>query len=321
MKNELRLKLKRTIAKLIGIVLIIIIVYAILKFITIMIGFDQNEKNLTYEEMREEKKNTAIFEGDISEKDKDIFADYIENFYNHCNKKEYEQAYDMISNECKENLFPNIEEFKKDIDQKFDKLKAFDYQNLSNVDNIYVYQFYLFDDVSAYGANTIPDKKIYYLAIIKNKDNDIKISLNGYLNSEKLNYKYSINGMNIDIVRRDIYYDHVDYIFNINNKNKENVVFRYDNARLIVSNSARNYTFNNTKHVLSYIFINSHQEKEIKLSFEKSFDTIRVKENLIKIEDMYLLDAESFNKLMANQISINQLSEFNYTSTNIDLGL
>lgn len=321
MRNEIKVKIGRNIKKLLYIIIVVVLVYAALIFITKMIGFNSEEKNLSYEEMREEKKNTAIFEGKIDESDKDAFSDYIEKFYNHCNKKEYEQAYAMISNECKEKLFPTIEEFKKDIDQKFDKLKAYDYQNLSNVDNTYVYQFYLFDDVSAYGANSIPDKKIYYIAITKNNDKDIKISLNGYLNSEDLNYKYDINGMSIKIKRRDIYYDHVDYIFTINNKNKENVVFRYDNAKLIVSNNNRDYTFSNTSHVLSYIFINAYQEKDIKMSFEKSFDTTRVKENLIKIENIYLLESETFDKLMRNEVSINQLNVLNCTSTNIDLGL
>ena len=320
MNINIKKKIKTMSKKLILILIVMIIIYIILKLLSGVFINGDKKIEMTYDQKLKEKADTAIFEGKIDEDDKDKFSNYINTYVNACNQKDYEKVYSMITDECKNQFYPNIEDLKEYIDLKFDRLKMYEYQNLSNVDNMYVYQLFLFDDVSAYGTLTSPKKSINYISIIKDENKNIKLSLNGYLNTEIINKKYQISNMNILIKSRDIYYDHVDFNIQFENLGNQNLVFRYDNAKYIISNDTKNVIYQNTNHILEYLFINANSDKELMLSFDKSFDSTKYNDNKIEINDLYLLDATKFQRIITEQVSINSLPK-DYISTNIELGL
>ena len=89
--------------------LVIIVINYILK------NFKQEElPKTTYEP------HIAIMDNsEVPEKLQDPIENLIDKYINYCNNKEYENAYTMISSNCRNALYPDIESFKKYIDSIF----------------------------------------------------------------------------------------------------------------------------------------------------------------------------------------------------------
>ena len=76
----------------------------------------------------------------VPEKLKEPINTTIDTYFNYCNNKQYNEAYAMVSDECKEVYFPKIEAFKEYIDIVFNEKKIYYLQNFSNYNGMYIYR-------------------------------------------------------------------------------------------------------------------------------------------------------------------------------------
>ena len=83
---------------------------------------------------------------------KEPINNLIDNYVNYCNNKEYENAYNLLSNEFKSKYCNTLDGFKSYVDELFDEKKIYNIQNYSNVDNVYVYRIRLLEDILATGT-------------------------------------------------------------------------------------------------------------------------------------------------------------------------
>ena len=95
---------------------------------------------------------TVIAGGDISKEMQQQNASIVEKFVQYCNQKDVANAYELLTDECKEELYPNIESFKKNyIDIKFKEPKQFSMQSWYADGGAYTYKIVLTDDMLASG--------------------------------------------------------------------------------------------------------------------------------------------------------------------------
>lgn len=160
---------------------------------------------------------------DVPETYKQPINNLIDNYINYCNNKEYESAYDLLSEEYKNIYCKSIETFKNYVDKKFDVKKIYNIQNYSNVNNTYVYRIRIMENILATGTT---DKYEYVeeKIAIKEENGVLKLSLGGYCGSKELNIETENEYVKTKIVKKDMTYDEETYTIEFTNKSSYYIV-------------------------------------------------------------------------------------------------
>lgn len=162
----------------------------------------------------------------VPEKLQNPIEQLIAEFVEKCNEKDYENAYNLLSEECRNNEYGDIELFKLYVDSVFPNKKIFNIQNFSNKDNVYVYIVTILNDILASGMNNETDNETYSEKfVIKDEDGQLKLSIRQYIGREECTYIYEDEYMKIKIESVDIKYDNVKYNLKITNKSDYYLVF------------------------------------------------------------------------------------------------
>ena len=202
-----------------------IIFYILIGIIFIIISF--SSMNYYYNKKEEEKQknivdnNITIENGYSNEKNvkmddiktesvKELKNDTIENtmkiFVSYCNNGDYESAYDMLTDECKETLkYYDAKTFKDAyIDIRFKEAQEYTLTKwASNNDAITCLISFNGDLLTSGGAKYTANEEYY--TFIK-KDKSYKINLNNYIYSEAKNTKYLFDNVDVKIDNIDIYH-------------------------------------------------------------------------------------------------------------------
>ena len=163
------------------------------------------------------------FTESVPEKLKEPISEVIDKYFEYCNNKDYENAFNLLSDEYKKEHEITLEEFKKDIDEKFDTKKLYSIQNYSNKNKTYVYQINTFNDILESGTTD----EYYYnqeKMVIKEENGSLKISLNGYCGSEEKDIDVEDEFMNIKITKKYINYNHSTYEVTVKNKTNDYII-------------------------------------------------------------------------------------------------
>ena len=128
--------------KLLIIGIIIVIILGIITFITTK----KDDKTINYAELTDAEAQIAIEEKlDTIEKNKlselgerDRIEYYISSFVSEIEKKNYEDAYEMLYEDFKKNNFPTLASFEEYAKSKFPSMMAVKYDNIERNDNVYI---------------------------------------------------------------------------------------------------------------------------------------------------------------------------------------
>lgn len=149
----------------------------------------------------------------------------IEKYIGYCNNKNYQEAYNLLSDDCKRVLYPNIEEFKKYIDNIFDGKKVYYIQNYSNVDNTYIYSVNILDDILATGLTGKEDVEVYEEKfVIINNNGDLRLSVREYIGQNKIQNVYEDEYIKVSIEGMVQKYETQTYTVKITNRCEHTIV-------------------------------------------------------------------------------------------------
>ena len=196
MKADLRVKIRNFIRKYRTIIIIGAIGWLILIAINI---FLQNQKPSEIPQTGYQPFVPIIETGeetpkDVQESVEEIISKYIE----YCNNKEYEKAYEMISSDCKEYIYPDISYFKNYVDYVFETDKVYSIQNYSNYNNAYIYRIRIFDDILATGLTGQDTLRYFEEKLVFTKENGkLLLSLKGFIKKENVNGSYEDKNIKI----------------------------------------------------------------------------------------------------------------------------
>lgn len=160
----------------------------------------------------------VITKQEVPEAKREPIESKIDEYFRYCNNKEYENAYNMLSNECKNALFPNLDDFKKYIDNIFEgKKKVYTLQSYSIEGNVYVYQLKITNDYMADG--TSEGYKTYPEMITMTEiDGEFKLSVKGLIDQGDPHVLAEDDYMKVDIMDVVTEYDKVTYKLKVTNK-------------------------------------------------------------------------------------------------------
>lgn len=149
--------------------------------------------------------------------------DNIENFVSYCNNSDVEQAYSLLSTECKEALYPTIEDF---TELYYNKVFAGEKKNVSieNWSNN-IYRVETAGDFLATGKYDEDDVQADYMQIVQEDEENYKLNINGFLGTENFeNVSSSNNELKITALKSSTYMDYQTYTFKIENFSEEEVL-------------------------------------------------------------------------------------------------
>ena len=144
------------------------------------------------------------------------YVEVIDNFIEFCNNKQINEAYNLLTEECKSEMYPNINEFQ---DKYYSKIFNVSTRNISVENwtgNIYKVKF--MEDILATGNYNTGDVLQDYITVNKDQNGKFKLNINNYIRKEKMNREVEKNDIKIKVLEKNKYMDYETYVFEVTNK-------------------------------------------------------------------------------------------------------
>ena len=162
----------------------------------------------------------SVVTGENTSSSQVTIIDTINQFVQLCNEGNVNEAYNMLSDECKEEVYPSLDSFRNNY---YNVIFNGQKKNISVenwVNSIYKVTFQ--NDALSTGVYTEEGTIQDYITVTRNENNELRLNINNYIGREEIN-KTRTNSSNISItvLRSDTYMDYETYTYSIiNNTNK-----------------------------------------------------------------------------------------------------
>lgn len=146
-----------------------------------------------------------------------IITDFLEN----CNNRKVEEAYKMLTEECKEELYATVSDFRTYYCGNFfnEPRASFEIENWFDD----TYKVNIIPDMLSTGKVNDNDKKQDYITIQKVND-EYKLNINSYIGRTKKSDKQEKNGILIKVNYKDVYMDYEKYNLTVKNNKETNII-------------------------------------------------------------------------------------------------
>ena len=291
---------RRKIVLVIGVVVAIIVVIQLLnslakKQIEDSAKISNINNNTTSNKNIYQPNNTVLTDTEIEKTQAKENTEIIDNFVQYCNNGEIQKAYDLLTDECKENLYPNVDRFNKNYCKNiFQITKTYNMQSWMIGANHYTYKVRFLENIMAtgeYNSEAIED----YITIVK-KDKELKLNINNYVIRQEINREKTSEDITINIVYKDIYKEYEIYTVKVtNNREKEILIDSLSTVKGIkLIGETNNVEYQALTNELSDydVKVPSNNTKTLNIKFSKEYNLMR---EVKKIQFMdIIIDQEAY---------------------------
>ena len=249
--------------------------------------------------------NPVITDEKIDQKDVEDNSQIIDTFVKYCNDNKLQEAYNMLTNDCKELLYSTIDIFKQNyINQIFKTQKSYKLELWAQSNNYYTYRItYIEGNPLQTGGYSSSKNYIDYVTVVKNSS-EFKLNINQFIKKENLNREKEDNNFEITVNSRTVYMNYETYNITIKNNTEKTVLLNdgktTKNIYLLDNNDIK-YTSLVNELATSILMINPKYTKTFNLKFNKTYNT-NIKITNMKIDDIYL-DKEKYD-LNPNDVNL-----------------
>ncbi len=291
-------------------IIIIILVWLLIFIINCLLGL--RKEKVVLETSYKPSTSVMNSSSSVPKKDHTRISDILDKYFNYCNNGDYENAFKMVSDLCKEKAFNNdINKFKNYIKSIYTEKKRYSIQNYSNYDNKYIYTMKIFNDIITTGL-TGEEYSYYEEKIVMIKDGDnIKLNVGDFIDKVDLKRIVEDDYSKIRILSKAIFYDHEEYYVKITNKTDYIMVlssiYESDEVLLDLGNVRREMSNSNLE-----ILLSPGETKEFTIKFQKYADEEEDAQalilNKIRILKSYSGNEEDSKKEKSNAIKLYSLT-------------
>lgn len=169
----------------------------------------------TKEQIIEESKQSVISDNKVSDNEYEKVSSVIDKFIKYCNEKKSEQAYALLTDECKSNLYPTLEVFTNNyINRNFSSYKTYSIQNYYND----TYKIRLTEDMLSTGKSNNGVAIQDYFTIVNGK-----LNISEYLGRTQINSSGESNNIRIKVLYKDTFMDYEKYTIEVYNGNSQTI--------------------------------------------------------------------------------------------------
>ena len=221
----------------------------------------------------------SVLTGDNLSNEQQESIKIIDEFISYCKNEEIEKAYAMLSAECKELFYLNVQSFKENY---FDKILI---NNNTNViienwaDNIYKVNFK--ENALQTGVYT---ETAYqdYITVVKDSEGNKKLNVNSYIERKKINKKTEKQNMEITILEKDSYMDYETYKMRVvNNSDSSIMLGKGDNTMFLMDKKDKKYLAYTHELPESQLIVPSGGERLIEIKYDNKYSENRVIKSLV----------------------------------------
>lgn len=193
-------------------------------------------------------------------------TDVIKQFINYCNEGNIEMAYNMLSLDCKNVLYPTLEEFQNNYYAiNFENRKTYNLQSWITYDNKYTYMVELKEDILSTGNVSNIKKQDYYTVIEENDKYYLNIS--GFIEKNIINSFNEKDSLQIIVKSEEIFVDYLNLDITVNNQTKNNVLLDSgENAHSVYVTDSENIKY------VSYLYESSNSDLLVRAKSSKDFN-------------------------------------------------
>ena len=242
--------------------------------------------------------NESVVTGENMSSSQVTIIDTINQFVQLCNERNVNEAYNMLSDECKEEVYPSLDSFSNNYYNAI-----FNGQNKNTsvenwVNNIYKVTFE--NDALSTGVYTEEGTIQDYITVTRNENNELRLNINNYIGRQEINKKHTdTSNVTITVLRSDTYMDYETYTYSITN-NTNNTILLDDKGSTdnmyIEDENGNQYTAYIHELSESQLTITPGETKEVTIKYYSRYGSIK---NITQVV---------FNKIILNynEVAVSQ---------------
>lgn len=288
--------------QIIKIILIIVFIIGSIQLLNYLVGKKNNIDNNIQINVSYENNQTSEIVSDKSlvsgqtiasetiKKDSEIIKQFVEL----CNQNNVEQAYELLTNECKENMFPTIDDFKRIYCYEiFNSYKTYTLENWTNS----TYQIRYTGDILGTGDLNNNETRQDYITVV-NKNGEKKLNINNYIGRNNLNKTTNYDDIKIIITSVDTYIDYEIYNLSIQNNSNKNILLdtnKDTKSIYLLDSKDMKYYFYNNEVIENKLMVKSDFTNSLQIKFASSYSSSKKIKHLVFSN--VILDYEKYKDL------------------------
>lgn len=292
--------------KIFKIILIIVLIIGLIQLfnyfakISSKNKYKKEEKSNNTEEYKQLNSDKSLVSGEnITNKKTQKDLNIINEFIEYCNNKNIDLAYNLLTEECKEVMFPTVQDFYNiyylDIFNNGNKTYTVDNWNGN------VYQIRYSEDILASGNLQTENIKQDYITVQKYND-ETRLNINNYIERKNVNKLTEYKDVKIKVKSIDVYMDYEIYNLNVENNSQNTILLdTSDDVQSIYLLDGKNmkYEFYGNEIVKNKLIVKSKFANDLSIKFNCSYSSNRKIKNLV------------FSKLVLNYDEYQQVQDKN----------
>ncbi len=236
--------------------------------------------NYNYNHVEVDDSHSSLTGEKISE-DQETEIGVIDNFINYCNEKDLQGAYDLLTDECKEVMYPTLEDFEQAY---YNQVFGNSRKNITVdnwIDNIY--KLDINEDFLSTGKYSKEDTIQDYITV-EEIDNQYKLNINRYVGRKDIGKSKEDKNIRIEIEQTDIYMDYQIYKIKVTN-NSENTILLDDGvdieAMYIEDENGVQYTAYTHEINEGQLMVSPRETKELEIKYYSRYGSEKVIDKVV----------------------------------------
>ena len=235
----------------------------------------------TLNETNNESYNQVVIDTQNSSENTTI-QNTIQQFVDLCNQNQIDRAYEMLTQDCKQVLYPTVGDFQSNyINQIFTQDKSIKIENSMYGAGISRVTFYNGDLLATGGYSSGETLQDYIF--ITEENGEAKLSINKFIRTEEINKNTTIDSVYMNVLKKDIYVDYEVYQIQVTNQSNNPLLLsdkENANSIIIVDQNEVQYSSNIDEIATERLIINPQTTSIYQIRFNKLYNTQRESQSI-----------------------------------------
>lgn len=207
----------------------------------------------------------------------------IDQFVSFCNSGNIQEAYNLLSKECKEQLYNELNDFQQAYYIPIFKNGKRNVTIVNWNENIYRVDFN--EDALSTGRYTVDNTIQDYITIVNDEEGNKKLNINGYIGRTIYDKTKIEQSLEVKLLRKDAYMDYEIYTFDVkNNSGDTTLLGRVDdveNVSYLVDKNGLKYNAYVHEIPQTLLEVLGKQQKTIQIKYFSEYSSTREIKNLV----------------------------------------
>lgn len=220
----------------------------------------------------------------------------IDQFISFCNNKELEQAYNLLTDECKNKIYHTLESFEQGYynDVFGGEVKKCSVENWVNN----IYKVKITEDILSTGRSDKGYSKQDYITV-KKEENGYKLNINNYIGNTEINRITKQDNISMEVLNKDTYMEYEEYTIKVTNETENTILLdgKSDVKSLYLQDSnGKQYSSYSHQLTEPMLTISSGETKEVTIRFYSTYQSTKEIQYII-FSDLLLYNGQLGEKI------------------------